>query len=74
MLRPLGVPPQETGGDLMERVYFIYEKNGVAKILTMLRGTRIDARAALKRFAARTVKEVYLLDVVTREVVARLND
>jgi hypothetical protein len=58
----------------MAHVYFIYEKNGIAKILTMLRGTKIDARAALKRFAARTAKEVYLLDVATHEVVARLND
>lgn len=58
----------------MANVYFIYEKNGIAKILTVLRGTRIDARAALKRFAARTAKEVYLLDVVTHEVVAKLNN
>jgi hypothetical protein len=58
----------------MVHVYFIYEKNGIAKILTIIRGKRIDARAALKRFAARTVKEVYLLDIVTHEVVATLND
>jgi hypothetical protein len=58
----------------MLSIYFIYEKNGPAKILTVLRGTRIDARAALKRFAAKTVKEVYLLDVVTHKVIARRND
>jgi hypothetical protein len=58
----------------MAHVYLIYEKNGIAKILTMVRGKRNDARAALKRFAARTVKEVYLLDVATHEIVATLND
>ena len=57
----------------MQSVYLICEKNGPAKILTIVRGTKIDARAVLKRFAATTIKQVYLLDVETHKVVARLN-
>ena len=58
----------------MQSVYLICEKNGAVKILSMVRGTRLNAKAALKRFAARTAKEVYLLDVDTRKVLVRLNN
>jgi hypothetical protein len=57
----------------MKNVYFIYEKNGKAKLLTVLRATRAIALEALQRFASRTSKEVYLLDVMKHEIVARLN-
>jgi hypothetical protein len=57
----------------MKSVYFIYEKNGKAKLLTVLNAQRAIAVDALRRFASKTPKEVYLLDIVKHEVVARLN-
>lgn len=57
----------------MQSVYLICEKNGPAKILTLVRGTRIDAKAVLKRFSVTTTKEVYLLDVLADKVIARRN-
>jgi hypothetical protein len=56
----------------MDRFYVIWEKNGKAKLLTLLRGKRIGL-AALKRFAARTSHEVYLQDVLSDEIIASRN-
>jgi hypothetical protein len=66
---------EETAGktwDFMNHFYFIYEKNGRDKLLSLLRGKRI-ALAALKRFAARTSHEVYLQDVQSHQVIAIRN-
>jgi hypothetical protein len=56
----------------MNRFYLIWQKNGKATLLSLLRGKRI-ALAALNRFAARTSHEVYLQDVVSHKVIASRN-
>jgi hypothetical protein len=56
----------------MKSVYFIYEKNGKAKLLTVLSAKRAIAVAALRRFASKTPKEVYLLDAVKHKIVVTL--
>jgi hypothetical protein len=56
----------------MNRFYLIWQKNGKATLLSLLRGKRI-ALAALNRFAARTSHEVYLQDVVSQKVIASRN-
>lgn len=58
----------------MERFYFICEKlrNGKSKFLTVLSGKKV-ALAHLKDCAAETANEVYVLDVLSKTVIASMN-
>jgi hypothetical protein len=56
----------------MGRFYYICEKlrNGRGKFLSVFNGKRV-ALAKLKDYAAKTSNEVYVLDVLSGEVIAR---
>jgi hypothetical protein len=58
----------------VDRFYYICEKlrNGKAKFLTVLNG-RAAALAGLKRYASETLNEVYVQDVLSKQVIARRN-
>ena len=59
---------------VMDRFYFICEKlrSGKSKFLTVLSGKKV-ALARLKDYAAETANEVYVLDVLSKTVVASMN-
>jgi hypothetical protein len=56
----------------MGRFYYICEKlrNGHGKFLSVFNGKQV-ALAKLKSYAAKTSNEVYVLDVLSGEVIAR---
>lgn len=58
----------------MDRFYFICEKlrSGKSKFLTVLSGKKV-ALAHLNGYAAETTNEVYVLDVLSKTVIARRN-
>ena len=58
----------------MKRWYFICEKlsDGKGKFLSVIRG-KANGRKVLGRFALKTRNEVYLMDILTHEIVLRLN-
>jgi hypothetical protein len=58
----------------MQRFYLICERQakGKSRFLGLVRDGKLG-RDALRRFARQSTHEVYMADVVTKEVVARLN-
>jgi hypothetical protein len=59
----------------MGRFFYICERigKGKARFVTVLCGKKI-AMTRLKEFAATTTNEVYLLDVLSQQIVAIRND
>jgi len=68
------VKVMSAGGRPMDRFYFICEKlrNGKSKFLTVLSGKKV-ALAHLKDYAGETANEVYVLDVLSKTMIASMN-
>jgi hypothetical protein len=64
----------KAGGEDMDPFYFIFEKlrSGKPKFLTVLSGKKV-AIAHLKHYAGETANEVYVLDVVSKTVLASMH-
>jgi hypothetical protein len=62
------------GGRAMDRFYFISEnpRSGKPKFLTVLSGKKV-ALSHLKDYAAETANETYVLDVLSKTVIASMN-